>query len=104
MWMNEYEIEEAVDRFEVTDTPNLGKAARVLSNLRDWTNANSDGWPYWQKPARAATRLMDLLNRARVERWYVDSHDVTAAELAKALTPIKAFLTRQGVDHAEVLK
>ena len=39
-----------------------------------------------------------------VEKRYRDAHydevaDATAADLKKALTPIKAFLTRQGVSH-----
>lgn len=100
MWMNEYEVEDAVLRFGVDGrTPNLGKAARNLMNLMHWTNRNSDGWPYWAKPARAAKQLMTLLQS--VDRW--EPQDVTEAEVKKALVPVKAFLTRQGVAHEEVL-
>lgn len=98
MWMNEHDVDDAVRRFG-DDTPNLAKGARVLSRLVTWTNSNSDGWPYWQKPQKAAATLMNLLHNA--DRF--NPEDITAADLAVALRPIKAFLTRQGVDHALVI-
>lgn len=99
MWMNEYEVDEAVDRFHRTGTPNLLAAAQALQALVDWTNENSDGWPYWQKPARAARRLMELLQS--VDRW--EPQDVLAADVRAAVKPIRAFLTRQGASATEVL-
>jgi len=30
-------------------------------------------------------------------------HDVPKADVTKALTPVKSFLTRQGVAHADVI-
>jgi len=103
-WMNEWEIEEIVERFDASETPNLAAGAHALQALEYWTNRNSDGWPYWQKPSRAAVRLMTLLNDEKRDpalsgRRDYDPSDVTKAELAKALTPIKSFLTRQGVAH-----
>ena len=111
MWMNEHEVAEARNLFDPEDTPNLAQGAWVLGNLVAWTNRNSDGWPYWPKPSRAANSLMDLLRAhtyaARFGHYQGTAdelHDVTEAELAKALRPIKAFLTRQGVrDTALVL-
>ncbi len=99
MWLNEYEVDDAQHRFDPDDTPNLLRAARILRRLVQWTNHNSDGWPYWQKPAKAAGQLMELIYRA--DRF--DPQDVTEAELSKALRPIKAFLTRQGVQHDAIL-
>jgi hypothetical protein len=99
MWMNEWDIEEAIRRFDRPDTPNLGQGALILDRLMRWTNRNSDGWPYWSKPSNAARSLMKLLQAA--DRY--DPVDVTPAELKKALSPIKAFLTRQGVSHDEIL-
>jgi hypothetical protein len=96
MWMNEYEVAQAIFNFH--DTPNLLQGALVLDKLTIWTNRNSDGWPYWQKPARAAKSLMALLQGA--DRF--NPVDISEADLKKALSPIKAFLTRQGVDHAQV--
>lgn len=98
-FMNEWDVGEAVVRFDRPETPNLSQAATVLSNLMEWTNRNSDGWPYWAKPARSAARLMELLES--VDRY--NPQDVTLAEVRKALSPVKAFLTRQGVNHEEVL-
>lgn len=98
-FMNEWDVGEAVARFDRPETPNLNQAATVLSNLMEWTNRNSDGWPYWAKPARSAARLMELLES--VDRY--NPQDVTLAEVRKALSPVKAFLTRQGVNHEEVL-
>jgi hypothetical protein len=103
MWMNEWEVEDAVARFRTDETPNLRKGARVLDRLMRWTNSHSDGWPYWQKPSRAASKLMDLLYDAMRMRSY-DTKDITEAQLRQALSPIKAFLTRQGIDHDEIFK
>ncbi|MGV8972213.1 MAG: hypothetical protein ACOH10_07810 [Rhodoglobus sp.] len=103
MFMNEWDIENALRRFNTGETPNLAAGARTLSALAEWTNRNSDGWAYWPKPCRAAKSLMTLLEAAEAAQrrgWsYGDFTDVTAADLAKALRPIKAFLTRQGVSY-----
>lgn len=88
-FMNEFDIDAAA---RYADHPVLGPAVQTLAALRDWTNANSDGWAYWPKPARAAARLMDLIER---DRFDDDRPDATAAELTKALAPVKAFRTRQ---------
>jgi hypothetical protein len=104
MWMNEYEVDDVVDRFTAEETPNLHRGAQILSRLRYWTNANSDGWPYWQKPANSASKLMDMLHAAEGNRRRgLSDVDITAAELTKALSPIKSFLTKQGVEHARIL-
>lgn len=97
-WMNEYEIDRAVVMFK--GHPILGPASQTLSNLRDATNGNSDGWVYWPKPARAAKRLMDLLQqgetRLRGYTWPLPP-EVTLADYRKAVTPLKAFRTRSGL-------
>ena len=60
-WMNEGEIEEAVERF--AGHPILGPTARFLEAFKEQVNKKSDGWPYWkQPPAHAAGRLMNLLH------------------------------------------
>lgn len=103
MWMNEYEIEQMLRRFD--EDTNLMRGARTLYRLMRWTNSHSDGWPYWQKPSRAATRLMKLLQAKDAEyRRTGDVADVDYKELQKTLTPIKAFLTREGVAHSEVFE
>ena len=93
LFMNEYEIENAVMRYALEgDEPVLGPAAVTLRNLMDWTNRNSDGWPYWPKPCRAAAKLQALFPR----RW--DDERPTVEQYRAALRPVKAFRTRQGAD------
>lgn len=98
--MNEFDIVESGYRLCGTgQTPNLGHGTEILHNLMDWTNDNSDGWPYWVKPRNAAKGLMEAVSKAA---WEDQPEDITEAELARLCRPIKAFLTRQGVDHSEV--
>ena len=99
--MNEYDIEDALRRFG-DDTPNLRRAVVVLDQLKEWTNAHSDGWQYWRLPKQAAKKLMALVEAATVDYYGGEVQDITRTELARAFTPIKAFLTRQKVDHREV--
>jgi len=95
-WMNEYEIDDAVDRF--AGHPVLGPATRTLSSLRDVVNANSDGWPYWKKPAAAAARLMALIEGDRsFEARHGERDEVTPEQLRAAYRPLKAFQTRTGL-------
>lgn len=106
-FMNHYDIDIAQRRYSrSTATPNRYAAALTIAELAGWANRNSDGWAYWPKPCRAAARLMELLegdgtNAALDHQMDVDATD---AEYAAALRPVKAFLTRQGVDHAEILR
>lgn len=103
-FMNEYDIVEAQRRYEPGTVPNRAYLTEVVAALADWTNHNSDGWPYWSKPVRAAARAMELIDPptwGETETWRRE--DITDAEVAAALRPIKAFLTRQGVRHETVL-
>lgn len=101
-FMNEWEVEEAAERYAAH--PVLGPATATLRNLMRWTNRNSDGWPYWAKPTRAAARLMELIERDGTSRYRFDDEreDATVVEYQAALRPIKAFRTRQGADFAIV--
>jgi hypothetical protein len=113
VWLNDYEVTEvtALLAEQADEVPNLYAGARVLYALRDWTNDNSDGWPYWQKPAKAAKALMEALHQRNYAIRFGHDRDGTAledldlspAQLTRVLAPIKAFLTRQGVDYASVL-
>lgn len=93
--MNRWEIENLQRRFG-DEQPNARRGATVLNHLMIWTDRNSDGWPYWSKPSKAAERLMIELDRVK-NHGFADEVDLTDAELAGALRPIKAFLTRQKV-------
>lgn len=104
MWMNEHEVEELPRFFDDGHTPNLATGAWILGNLMEWTNSNSDGWPYWNKPSRAAKRLMETLDLARQAQYRgTMTGDMTDAQLRAVLSPIKAFLTRQGVAHDDII-
>lgn len=103
MMLNEYEITEAWHFAGTNNLPNLRRGALILSRLRGWTNQNSDGWAYWAPPSKASARLQTALQEM-MRTHYRDVQDITEAELRKMLSPIKAFLTRRGVDHAEVFR
>ena len=95
-WMNECEIEDAAVRFR--HHPVLGPATRTLANLCECANRNSDGWPYWQKPSRAAARLMELIERDGTWEYHHGNRpDATVTELKAAYRPVRAFLTRTGL-------
>ena len=96
--MNHYQIDEAVRRWR--QHPVLGPASRTLASLRDAANANSDGWAYWPKPARAGSRLIAFIEGDGLS--WDEAHrgsrlDATPAKLKAALAPIKAFRTRSGI-------
>ena len=100
LFMNDYEIQSALRSVDERETPNLAAAVVALARLADWADANSDGWHSWPKPCRAAKNLQALIQS--VDRYRPT--DVTAAEVKKAMVPVRSFLTRQGVDPAALLK
>ena len=103
--MNEHEITEARSMAATLELANLYKGACVLANLRDWTNQNSDGWPYWAPPNRASQKLQAELARMRTDYFkWEGPKDITDSDLARLCTPIKSFLTRRGVDHGLIFK
>lgn len=85
-FMNTWDIDTSVNRYRHDAV--LGPATRTLSNLRDAADNNSDGWAYWPKPARAAAKLMELIERGTA----------TQAELRAALAPVKAFRTKSKIE------
>ena len=100
--LNESDIEEAQYKAsEDIHRPNLQQAVLTVARLMEWTNANSDGWAYWEKPSNASNNLQTAINRRYFGAWNNRiKDDLTASELKSAYTPIKSFLTRQGVDHS----
>ncbi|MEU7802640.1 UvrD-helicase domain-containing protein [Micromonospora arborensis] len=94
-FMNESDIADAQRRW--ADHPVLGPAADTLAALVEVTNQNSDGWPYYAKPARSAAKVMELIEGdGTVQYMQGAREDATAAKLSAALAPIKAFRTRSG--------
>lgn len=98
-FMNEYDIDRARSQAFQDENPLLIRATGTLSSLKDWADRNSDGWAHWPKPARAANKLMELIEEAERRN---DGEDITQAELTKALAPIKAFCTRQGISFDQL--
>lgn len=92
-FMNDYDIETAVRQHTRDSNPNRLAAALVIRNLAEWADSVSDGWCYWPKPVRAAQRLIDLTDLPTNRGPHADCTD---AELAAAVRPVKALLTRQG--------
>jgi len=102
--LNEYEIETAqIEAAHDFHRPNLQRAVLTLARLMEWTNENSDGWAYWRKPVNASTKLQQSVALRYFGAWVsrVET-DLKPAELKAAYTPIKAFLTRQGVNHSVI--
>jgi len=101
--LNQYDIEEA-QKLAVIDfhRPNLQMAVLTLARLMEYTNNNSDGWAYWKKPVNASTKLQKLVETFYFTYPYRERReaDLTAAELSSAYATIKAFLTREKIDHA----
>jgi nicotinamidase-related amidase len=84
LFMNEWEIDEAVQR--ARNHPVLSAATTFLMQLRDETNAHSDGWHSWPAPCRAAKKLIELIKAG----------NPTERDFQKAIVPIRAFYTRRG--------
>lgn len=107
--MNEYDIDDAVFTLDVygANMPNARKAAAALCWLKDWTNSNSDGWPYWVKPRRAANSLAEAVTASVNGIRLGTEYDIADDYLTEVLRPVKAFLTRQKVakaDRPEILR
>jgi len=111
MFMNEYDVVETLANTadQVDEVPNMYAAARVLHALMEWTNTNSDGWPYWQPPQRAASRITNMFHDRNYALRFGNARDgspltdITETELLRLFVPVKAFLTKQKVNwHAEL--
>lgn len=102
LYMNDWDLAQARNRFTRVATPNRLALVMVVDHLRDWTNHNSDGWAYWPKPVRAARQAMEYIRSTTWEEMQrQEREDITDAEMAAAVRPIKAFLTRHKVSAEE---
>jgi hypothetical protein len=98
MFMNQYEIESAARCNHVC--PNVRKGVRLLFNLMQSVNEQSDGWAYWKAPQAAVEKLIALLQTAG-NLNYGTSGTISEADLRKAITPIRAMVTRQKKKQAQ---
>lgn len=98
MFMNEPEIKGAAQAQH--DCPNVRKGVWLLLKLMQAVNAQSDGWPYWSAPVKAAEKLMTLLQTAG-NLAYGTHGKIETAALRKAITPIRTMATHQKVVQAK---
>ena len=98
MFMNQYEIEYAARQQHIC--PNVRKAVRLLLRLMEAVNAQWDGWSYWAAPSNSCESLIKLLTT--VGNLHYGTHGkISAADLRKAVAPIRAMVTRQKKKQAE---
>jgi hypothetical protein len=94
-YMNDWDLDQARRRYGRGETPNRLALVMVVDNLRQWANENSDGWVYWPKPCRAASKAIELIESTAYPEYERRQHeDITDAEMLAAVRPIKSFLTR----------
>jgi hypothetical protein len=91
-WLNQSDIEGMAERRHAC--PNVRKGVKLLYVLMQAVNDQSDGWPYWSAPSRAAARLMELLDD-RANPFRGPSRTMTEQELKAAVTPIRRMVTVQ---------
>lgn len=101
-YMNDYDLDRAERVARRNGWENRGAVVGAVSNLKGWADANSDGWAYWLKPRRAALRAMEAITGDGTNAAD-DRPDMTRAEVTAVIRPIRAFLTRQGVDATHIL-
>jgi len=97
MNMNQAEIEWAASVHH--ECPNVRRGLRLLLALVESVNEQSDGWAYWSAPSHASDKLQRLLQSTG--NLYHGTHgSITDDQLRKAISPIRAMVTRQRVIQA----
>lgn len=91
LYMNDGDILAAYQRHTRNGRHTSAKAAMKLDYFRDHIDQVSDGWAYWRPAVKSAKRLIELVQR--------EDRDATETELKRALTPIKSFCTRKGLNY-----
>lgn len=97
MWMNEYDVQNALRMIEMR-RPEYKPYADYLAQWIEIVNDNSDGWPYWKAAGQSAKKLMDLLQivvgsiRRGTSEGLPDEQ-----EFKRALAPIKSLATRKNL-------
>ena len=98
MFMNQYEIEDAAN--QTHDCQNVRKGVQLLLKLMQSVNEQSDGWAYWSAPSKSAEKLQELLKTAG-NMSYGTHGKISAADLKKAVAPIRSMVTRQKAKQAK---
>jgi hypothetical protein len=98
MYMNQEEIEWAAKQEHAC--PNVRKGTQVLLKLMEAVNAQSDGWHSWPAPSRSAEKLQELLKTAG-NLHHRTQGTISAADLKKAIAPIRSMVTIQKKKQAQ---
>jgi hypothetical protein len=94
MWMNRSDIEIAVE--QCAEHPVLGPATRFLKALMESVDNQSDGWPVWPAPSKAATALQQLIKDNTGGMWHPQSGtSVTLKDVLKTIGPIRVMARTQ---------
>jgi hypothetical protein len=93
LFLNAYEIE-CLQRAVGGRQDNLGRAVRLLVLVKRDVDAHSDGWAYWNVPIRACRALILLVQPYANSMPIPADAGVHAAQLRKAIGPVRAFYTR----------
>jgi hypothetical protein len=95
IYLNEYDLARCERNLDPAVVPNRAAVLAIIIRLKDWTNATSDGWAYWLPPRRAAKTAMGLVyGSTNALEDAMAKADATDAVTKRALSPVKAFLTR----------
>jgi hypothetical protein len=91
--MNEIEINLAASNFH--SCQNVRQGVKFLKKLMDSVNDQSDGWCYWNPPAKSADQLIRLLKTAGNLNHDTDG-TISSSDLRKAIGPIRRMVKVQG--------
>lgn len=92
MFLNQYDVEQMAGQ-QHADL-NVRKGVRLILRLMQATNDQSDGWAYWSPPSKSIEKLVQLLQTAG-NLMYGTRGSISDADLRKAVSPIRAMVTRQ---------
>jgi len=98
MMMNQGDIEWACGRTHAC--PNVRAGLRLLFRLMEAVNTQSDGWAYWSAPGKSSEKLQVLLATAG-NLMHGTSGTISAADLKKAIVPIRTMVTVQKKKQAK---
>ena len=100
LYMNDSDVHYATQRIaQIRDEASrtvLTKAVTLLTDLIELANSVSDGWAYWKAPCKSAKKLQELIQAGLPSNQNnFTAPATTEAQLKKAVSPIKAFMTRE---------
>lgn len=101
MWMNEYEIDEAVELIG-DRAPEAARYAKFLHDWKEVVNSSSDGWPHWKAAGKSAEKLMALVQRTLNVIRCRGGEMPTDDEFRKSLAPIRALATKHKLTAPEL--